>query len=623
MGRKTKYNEKLKEVYGFDSLKHEQYKIIDAILHKNKDVCAILATGYGKSICYQFPYIYTNKTVIVISPLISLMEDQMYRLKKLKIPVCCLNGNTKDVYNDEKFICKNNMIVFMTPEYAIESEQLIKKIYKKDRLLMIAIDESHCISSWGFDFRPSYTHLNLLKKWVPNTPILALTATASEKVRTDIIEQLHLNEPKVIIGSFDRPNLFISVSNNVDTFIPTIKSTDGPKIIYCKTRKDTDVIQKLVKSNGINCVKYHAGMSQKDRTNCQDRFISGKVDCIIATVAFGLGIDVSNVRLVVHYGCPSSLNAYYQEMGRGGRDGQPSKCHLIYFKKDISLNKFFTNKITNITYKETQEKEIINIERYLYATTCRRKILLEYFGEETDYVKCNNCDNCLEKEVAGVDVTDDTIKIYKTIQKFNDSFGAGTIIKILTGSNAKNISASMKKFKLYNSGVDHSVEWWKFLFRHLVVNGYLNERNITGKFAMSVISLTDKFISWFENKETMNIYIKDNSQLKKPVTKKQMDINESTEETYRLFNKGLTIDEIAKERNYSKTTIEEHLAINYKKGKEINLSRLDYDERIYKKVKHAIKKLDGNTSKLKSIKDLLPETITYLHIKLAIAQLNK
>lgn len=498
------YNKILKRYFGYDSLKPEQYEIIDKLVNEKKDVCAILATGFGKSMCYQLPYLITDKSVIVISPLISLMSDQKMILEKLDIPVCCLNSDTKyleKMRQMKEILDGESKIIFITPEFLMNCEQFITDLYNNEGIAMVCIDEAHCTSSWGNDFRDSYSKLGCIKDWIPDVPVLAVTATASEKVRKDICKTLKLKNQHMVIGTFDRPNLNINVSRkkNISSDLHDLlrKYNGQYVIIYCKTRDDTENTAEEINKIGIKCYAYHAGLSNSDRDIIQKKFANGEYKCIVATIAFGMGINIPNIRLVIHYSCPKNLESYYQEIGRAGRDGLPSECWLYYTQKDFALNRIFIKDIPNVAYREYQEQEIRNIEKFVYTTECRRKLLLTNFGQQPDMIPkiCNNCDNCKNnKKNDLVDFTAEANQILQLIKSLNGKFGMGTYINILRGSTAKNMKIHTN-LPMYGCGKLHSIEFWKNFMRLLMNDDYLKEFQIARKFG-STMECTKKGIIW-------------------------------------------------------------------------------------------------------------------------------
>ena len=503
--RLENYNAILKKYFKYPALKAEQFTIISNVLD-GKDVFAILATGFGKSICYQLPTMISKKCVIVISPLIALMHEQGEEMKSKNIPVCVFNS-TKN--QSEKDYIQYNLLkgeyklIYMTPEYLIKSEEFIKKLVEKDNLAMICIDEAHAVSTWGLDFRVSYTKLNIIREWIPEIPILTLTATASTKVKDDVSKMLGLVNPFEVIGNFDRPNLNIKVYPRSENIIVNIgslleKYKNEYIIIYCKTRDETDTLAETINNFGIKCESYHAGIADKKRTEIQQDFIDSKFKCIIATIAFGMGINIPTVRLVIHYNCPKNMESYYQEIGRAGRDGLPSECVLFYSKKDFYVNRLFLKTITDDSHRMYQESQIRLIEKYVYASDCRRKLLLINFGQKID--SCTNCDNCInklnisEKEILPIKMIDYTKEIYlylNLMNRIDNKFGSGMSVYILIGKSSK-VKEYMCKFEQYGAGISFGNEnWWKELIRLLINEDIVIETQVKGSFG-TTISLTNK-----------------------------------------------------------------------------------------------------------------------------------
>lgn len=498
-----KYNKILKEYWGYDTLKPTQFEVIKKVIVDKYDVCAILATGFGKSICYQLPHLITNKCVIVVSPLIALMLEQGLEMQNKNIPVAIFNSDATKKKKEEmkKEILKGkNKLIYMTPEYLITAEDFIKELHANKNLVMVCIDEAHAVSTWGLDFRPGYTKLGVIRQWVPSVPILTLTATASTKVREDITSILKLNEPESIIGNFDRPNLLIRVEPRHDDIMLNIstllnKYVNEYIIIYCKTRDETNELTAKISSIlRIKCGSYHAGMSDLERQSVQQDFIDGEIKCIIATIAFGMGINIPNVRLVVHYNCPKNIESYYQEIGRAGRDGKNSECVLFYSTKDFKVNRYFLRSIQNPIQHIYQENQIRSIEKYVYSLECRRKVILENFGQHIE--SCANCDNCLKKiaKINDVKLNDYTIQvlmILNILSKINDKFGMGMTVYILLGKKSKT-KDWMESYAEFGSGQNYGGEnWWKNLIRHMINNDLIVETHAKGAF-YSTLSMTSK-----------------------------------------------------------------------------------------------------------------------------------
>ena len=499
-----KYNKKLNKYFGYKELKPEQYTIIYNIVKKSKDVCAILNTGFGKSICYQMPFLITKKNVIIVSPLISLIKEQVEQMNKLGISACLLNSECKNKSEVKNLILNgNSKIIYITPEYLVHCEDFVVELYDNNDLALIAIDEAHCVSSWGHSFRNSYLQLGCIKEWVPDVPVLAMTATASDKIKKDICSILNLNDPFVIIGKFDRPNLYLSVTNKTKSIINDIgplieRNKNNNIIIYCLTRVDTEKVSEILNKHDYQSGIYHAGLSPKERNDVQDSFTNGSINIIVATIAFGMGINIPDIRLVIHYSCPKNLESYYQEIGRAGRDGLPSYCYMFFSQKDFSTARYFLQTINDINHKVYQEKQINYIKNYAYTSECRRKILLEKFGEKVD--SCTNCDNCTKKDKTDnlFDMTEQSFLVLSLINSLDGRFGASTYVGVLRGSCAKNISFSLKKSKFYNKGSNHSEKWWKQLLHMLIQHKYIEEISFR-KFGQ-LLSCTTSGKEWMNNK---------------------------------------------------------------------------------------------------------------------------
>lgn len=515
------------------TIKPLQYDIVKSIIDGH-DTIAILPTGYGKSMCYQLPFLMNqDKVVIVISPLISLMEDQKTKLEKLNIPVACFHSNvgkkkkqeikvellenlimdnSDDPFDDDqnsdtsKELSKmKGMILYLTPEYIINCENWIKKLASNNKLRLVAIDEAHCISTWGHDFRPDYQGLYRIKEWVKDykVPILALTATATKKVEEDIKTFLQLEKIKTFTTSFDRPNLRIEVFKKPKDFteiFPILdKYTNDFSIIYCKTRDIAENICTILKDNDYNTDVYHAGLPAKQRQDIQDKFSNKELNIIVATIAFGMGID-QNIHLVVHWGCPSDMESYYQEIGRAGRDGIESNCYMYYDNEDFRISRYFLKSIMDINYRRFRDEQISKMERYCLLPTCRRKIILTHFGEKlSDDYMCQNCDNCHIQNEMNKNIMDNLMYpiyiIVKTIFLVKCKMGVNKLCLILRGSKSKLIT-DFCKCKTYGILKDLSDEQIKNITNILVINCYLREKTIYSGFG-TVLETTSKLVTWY------------------------------------------------------------------------------------------------------------------------------
>lgn len=518
--RKEKYLKVLNKYFGYSSFRSNQFEIIDAIVHEKRDVLTILPTGSGKSLCFQLPALITKKTAIVVSPLIALMEDQKISMEQADVPCCCLNSSEKNKGQLIKEILNNKYrLVYITPEYMEHAEDLFLSLYHDGNLACISIDESHCISSWGVSFRPSYRALSILKKWIPDeVPIVALTATATAVVKQDIIDNLKLKNPVIITASFDRPNLYLEIKpkskSMKDDLIPLLAKKTDSVIIYCQTRKETEEISNLLKQRGINSGFYHAGMSDKDRVKIHHEFLRDDIRVVIATIAFGLGINKYNVRKVIHYGSPKDIESYYQEIGRAGRDGLASQCYAFYGSRDFMIHRHFISKIDNTEFQKFRMNNLVKMEKFLQLEPgkCRRSYVLSYFGEimkskdhEDDIENpdhyCGNCDNCFRRgdanETEKKDLGREALMIMTLIKDSNSFYGFSTLTQALRGSNNKKMSYYLKRSIYFGEGTHKNEKWWKIFGRLLVQEGYLRDKAITNTFG-STVGFTDKGYEWMK-----------------------------------------------------------------------------------------------------------------------------
>ena len=460
----------LKENFGFEKFRPNQEDIINCII-SNQDTLAIMPTGGGKSICFQLPALILPGITVVISPLIALMKDQVDSLKANGIQACFINSSqTEDERQFYIESLKSNLIklVYIAPE----SLSYLDNIFNNLTISLIAIDEAHCISAWGHDFRPAYTNLGYLKNRFPSTPILALTATADKATRKDISDQLNLKNPKVFIASFDRKNLSLEVRpalDRVKQIIDFIKEKPNESgIVYCLSRKTTEELAEKLRKIGINAKPYHAGLDNKIRSKTQDEFINDDCQVVCATIAFGMGIDKSNVRWVIHYNLPKNIEGYYQEIGRAGRDGLPSETVLFESYGDmIQLQKFASQGLN----AEVQLAKLERMKQYADALSCRRKILLSYFGELVTE-NCGNCDIC-KNPPSFFDGTVIAQKALSAIIRLQESEPLPVIIDFLRGSkNAYIYENEYQNLKTYGVGIDLSWFDWNQYLIQLINLGY-------------------------------------------------------------------------------------------------------------------------------------------------------
>lgn len=470
----------LKTVFGYDSFRPFQKEIINEVL-KGHDTMAIMPTGGGKSICYQIPALILPGITIVVSPLISLMQDQVSSLESAGIHSVFLNSSlTWDEYkNAMDEICNNNVkIVYVSPEGLATSK--IRNLFSDNniRISCITIDEAHCISQWGHDFRPDYMEIRTIRRYFPDAVMLALTATATEHVRKDIATNLKLKKPSIFISSFDRKNIYLEVQpkrNPLDQVINCIKKHAGDSgIIYCFSRRQVDELTQTLDQLGYSVLNYHAGLSDEIRAKNQNLFIKDEVQIIVATVAFGMGINKPNVRFVINYDLPKSIEEYYQEIGRAGRDGLPSTALLLYSAGDVNKIRYFFDEAA-----DPQKSEILLQGMVGFASTaeCRRASLLRYFGEELKEDlgrKDCCCDVCSRGEIQLTDVTIPVQKLLCCIIRTSERFGASYVIDVLLGSrNKRIIENGHNMISTWGIGTELSKQNWQELVEVLITKGYL------------------------------------------------------------------------------------------------------------------------------------------------------
>ncbi|KAL7113757.1 hypothetical protein ACP275_04G079200 [Erythranthe tilingii] len=473
----------LKEYFGFTKFRPYQKEIVENIL-QGKDCLVVMATGSGKSLCYQVPPLITKKTAVVISPLISLMQDQVMALKQRGIRAEYLSSAQTDrsVHNNAEG--GRYDILYMTPEKACMLAASFWSRLLDSGICLLAVDEAHCISEWGHNFRVEYKQLDKLRDVLLSVPFVGLTATATEKVRGDIVKSLKLQVPHVTIGSFDRENLFYSVKsfdrgsaflNELVTEISACADKAGSTIIYCTTVKDVEQIFASLKEARIEAGMYHGQMSNKTREDSHRSFIRDEFYVMVATIAFGMGIDKPNIRHVIHYGCPKSLESYYQESGRCGRDGIPSFCKLYYTRSDFAKTDFYCSEAHTAAQRKAIMESFAAAQRYCTTTTCRRKFLLEYFGETCSFSSCGTCDNCTNLKTES-DMSREAFLLMACIQSCGGNWGLNLPVDVLRGSRSKKIlDANFDKLPFHGLGKDMPANWWKALAYQLISNDYLVE----------------------------------------------------------------------------------------------------------------------------------------------------
>lgn len=706
----------LKTYFGYDKFKIGQEKLINGVLD-GKDVLGIMPTGGGKSLCYQLPAIILDGITIVISPLISLMKDQVDSLNEVGIPSTFINSTLSDteLLDRVKDIKEGKYkIIYVAPE-RLNSYSFINLI-KNIKVSMVAIDEAHCISQWGHDFRPSYVEIPRFIGSIPNRPMVAAyTATATKEIVKEIKELIDLRNPVESLIGFDRPNLYYSVikaSDKLSYVLDYLKSNFIAEsgIIYCATRKTVETLAQKLQKAGLSAVAYHGGMNSNDRQKHQEDFIYDKVKIIVATNAFGMGIDKPDVRFVIHYNMPQNMEAYSQESGRAGRDGEPSECILLYSPSDVVKQKLLIQYNTMSEERETLLYENLQyLIDYCHTNDCLRKSMLTYFGETVEYEKCNYCENCLDKSEM-VDITIEAQKILSCIYRSNERYGTNAIIQTLRGSrNKKLLDYGLDKISTYGIMKEYTENTLREIIMTLVSREYIyitadkfpvlklsaksgeilrgeievfHKKHLMEKKSLSKSKKIDlenfneelyerlrelryslskekklapfmifhdatlkEMSSFFpqDKDELLNIkgvglkkyetygeiflqiiseYSKDKeidtTQIIKTKNRKTETLSERYNATYELYLRDLNLVNIAELRGFTINTIIGHLSQCEKNSKTVNWSKFIDDPIKEDQILSAIDEI--GLEKLKSIKDILPEEISYEDINLVIVK---
>lgn len=482
MAKEVNLTEELKRNFGFDTFKGNQEAIIRNLLAGN-DTFVLMPTGGGKSLCYQLPSLILDGTAIVISPLIALMKNQVDAMRNFSAEdgvAHFINSSLNKTAIDQvktDILSGKTKLLYVAPESLTKEENI--DFLKQVNVSFYAVDEAHCISEWGHDFRPEYRRIRPIINEIGVRPVIALTATATPKVQHDIQKNLGMLEATVFKSSFNRPNLYYEVrpkTANIDKdIIKYIKSQEGKSgIIYCLSRKKVEELAELLQVNGIRALPYHAGMDSATRTQNQDAFLLEKIDVIVATIAFGMGIDKPDVRYVIHYDIPKSLEGYYQETGRAGRDGGEGQCITFYINKDLQkLEKFMQGK--PIAEQEIGKQLLLETAAYAESSLCRRKILLHYFGEEYEEDNCGNCDNCLNPKKQ-VEAKDQLCAVLETIIALKEKFKAEYVIDVLLGKETSQIlSYQHEDLEAFGSGQGEDDRTWNAVIRQALIAGYIGK----------------------------------------------------------------------------------------------------------------------------------------------------
>lgn len=482
----------LKRRFGYDSFRLDQEAAIDAVLH-GKDCVVLMPTGGGKSLCYQIPALVMDGLTVVISPLIALMKDQVDALRANGIEGAFLNSTQtapEQVKVFQKVRSGELKLLYVAPERLLQSGERFIDFLRGVNISLFAIDEAHCISSWGHDFRPEYLRLAALKREFPNIPLIALTATADKLVRKDIVERLTIPQAEVFVSSFNRPNIYYGVEPKRNSYGQLLRflreRKDQSGIIYCLSRNSVDSLAADLRDEGFSALPYHAGLDKETRDRHQNSFVNDETKIIVATIAFGMGIDKSNVRFVVHMDLPKNIESYYQETGRAGRDGLQSEALLFYSWADVAKLKGFVEVEGNTEQSAVMLKKLDTMAKFGDLRSCRRKFLLRYFSEGLAD-DCGNCDNCT-KEVERFDGTVIAQKALSAVYRTGQRFGLSYLIDFLRGSQARAIRDEHKNLKTYGVGADLPKQAWFDHFKDLIAQGYLAQTEGT----YPVIVLTEK-----------------------------------------------------------------------------------------------------------------------------------
>lgn len=524
----------LKYYFGYDAFRPGQRQIMEMALAQ-QDVLVIMPTGGGKSLCFQLPALLQPGLMIVVSPLIALMQDQVESLQNNGIGATFLNSTLtgQEVYQRHQQILQGKIkLLYVAPERLLSEYFLpfLDEVKQQVGISAIAIDEAHCVSEWGHDFRPEYRQLITLRQRYPDLPMMALTATATERVREDITQQLNLRSPYIHIASFNRPNLYYEVrpktKHTFGEILQIIRENSGSGIIYCQSRKRVEEVAYKLQQNKIDALPYHAGMADADRTNNQTKFIRDDVNVMVATIAFGLGINKPDVRYVIHYDLPKNLEGYYQESGRAGRDGEISRCTLFFSYGDKSTIEYIIDQKNSEQEKRIAQQQLRQMISYAEAVDCRRTVQLSYFGEIFPG-DCGQCDNCCDQKPLE-DWTIEAMKFLSCVARTKERFGMNHIIDVLRGSKSEKIlSRQHDQLSTYGIGKDKTADQWKMLGRSLINQGLLNET--TDGYA--ILKLNEYSWQVMKKERSVKIAIAPS----KTISKEQTALPEQTAELFQIL----------------------------------------------------------------------------------------
>ncbi|MFA6283284.1 MAG: DNA helicase RecQ [Desulfurivibrionaceae bacterium] len=500
----TTPQESLKKIFGYDTFRPPQQEIIEGLI-RGEDAFVLMPTGGGKSLCYQIPALHRKGVGIVVSPLISLMKDQVDALLACGVRAAFYNSSLKSEEARQVLAQLHRQeldLLYVAPE-RLMSDGFVERL-REIPIALFAIDEAHCISQWGHDFRPEYCKLGQLRQLFPDIPLIALTATAEPHTRKDILERLGLRANQCYVSGFDRPNIRYTVLEKHKPFAQLTTFLQGRReeagIVYCLSRKRVEKVTEQLRDAGFSAAAYHAGLPAPQRQRVQEDFLRDEVQIIVATVAFGMGIDKSNIRYVVHYDIPKNIESYYQETGRAGRDGLAAEALLLFGYGDIVLARGLIENSGNAEQKRIELHKLNTMVGFAEALSCRRQVLLGYFGDRLEQ-DCGNCDICLNPPEL-VDVTEDARKALSCVFRVDQRFGVGHVIEVLRGSKKERLlQLGHDRLSTYGIGADKSQEYWGSILRHLVQQGYL-EQDVSN---YSVLKLSESARPLLRGEQTISM----------------------------------------------------------------------------------------------------------------------